>query len=1598
MTLFLLQNRIGKMRRAAASSQLKSKGSLPQVLSPVKLHSMLGAQAPGHNSIRDVTNAEMSSFGLNPEDTMPFTPEASQTSCRLLLNSTQITDRPRMNATSPVSERSLHVSNLSPISLDRNDRASTRFLDENVLPRMEWMSKAVTPSLFPLLKKKVLVAGTEQSEQDKTVSIKVPVSKRSSFQTSMSDDPSLMTKPKTSKHLRCSPGQMRTLENGPKVAKRSLPLSVKYFDPSPLDSDQITETLGSKTATSPKGSDVPRKEVVKSAANVHSPVHPHGTPVRDTSCSSVGGHDENLKELWGTFSESQVVQPPGSVRPTSDGSSAMDLCCENRGSYSRMKEQWRASSKGGSFGENSAISVAVRVRPLTQREQQVGTKCVVSLSGKEILIHHPPTNRQLTFSYDYCFGSQNPEDKGYASQEVVYSLLAQPLLDKVFDGYNTCLFAYGQTGSGKSYTMTGYADEVGIIPRFCKEIFWKVNLTQQEEVKHHVELSYFEVYNERIHDLLTSSKDANAKKKALKVREHPILGPYVTGLSTYVVGSFADVQTWLELGNKQRATAATSMNERSSRSHSVFKLVVAQSKREHLEGEEHDHMVVSHVNLVDLSGSERCNLAQTSGLRTKEGASINKSLLTLGKVISALSEMAQFRRKCFIPYRDSVLTWLLKESLGGNSKTAMIATVSPAAAHVEETLSTLRYASQARSIINVAKVNEDSNAVLIRELKVEIEKLRTAQQCSQGIDVLKYEASLQEIQYLKEQLAERERELAESQKSWQEKLALAEQHKMEEEQELQKAGVCFKVDNHLPNLVNLNEDPQLSEMLLYIIKEGETRVGSLHPDSEHDIQLTGALISEDHCVITNVQGAVTLRPIPDARTFVNGNLLAEAVTLHHGDRVILGGNHYFRFNHPTEVKNGRRASLMPAGGADGLRDFEFAKNELVEAQKQRIEIEVEKARLQAQKEMMEELQMAKELAQQELWAQRRLYEDRIEQLEEEMNKKLLSTRKAAEELLVQLPALAQAQGTQQKRSKFLGLLEQEKEKLAQELELLQQTRANKEQGRKSVSAENQAQWTALQLSIMLQEVNVISKSLNKHTIFSRYDLPAMDGEPTTVCIQVTNTKLGICTLWNLEKFEEKLVSMREMYQGSYDGNGESLFYDLTGTWEAVVKPPSPNRGRSLLSRQTSGKLLGKVLLDAPVQNASCAAVCKLLIGSAMEALGKEGESGSLLLKMLLDLKAVLDSSAAIAQACEQCVYSTAMVSDDRSIQPHCIKVSSAIEQLAVCVRLLEACAPGSGALKDHLEAEVKKLGGNVAFLLNGCECDIASMILESKEQIEQSVIAVASWLGQLTVAVGLEANLEGAEFLPNNVTEAVTGGAESYIDMQIDKNTAELLDLQRQNLSSEKQLAETVRRRFLSVGSSLQCFMEKCKIFWREFESLKKQKSEKPPSLSFQERVSCYKTLSCDLNALQVAWKRASTIALQCLKADQDPDLAKLKQATETFSKTAVLLAKTFDALCSAAQAESPHQSVYQLAVVTKQTEAAASQIHSSARDLLQLAETLGCDNCLRSGMEALKNKRQLPMNPGPDSSIHLRGRSGNYVRVAVAKLNRALIKREPLP
>uniref|UniRef100_A0A4W5NP66 Kinesin-like protein KIF14 n=1 Tax=Hucho hucho TaxID=62062 RepID=A0A4W5NP66_9TELE len=820
--------------------------------------------------------------------------------------------------------------------------------------------------------------------------------------------------------------------------------------------------------------------------------------------------------------------------------------------------------------ENSAVTVAVRVRPFNTREKTEKALQVIFMDNQETIVRHPETKQSYSFTYDFSFCSVDKSDPGFASQQTVYEKLAKPLLERAFEGFNTCLFAYGQTGSGKSYTMMGVGEEAGVTPRFCEELFTRLSAVDSQEVTCHLEMSYFEVYNEKIHDLLIARNEQNQKRWPLRVREHPVNGPYVADKCVVNTHSY---QGWLELGNKQRATAATGMNDKSSRSHSVFTLVMTQTKTEFVEGEEHDHRITSRINLVDLAGSERCSSAQTSGDRVREGASINKSLLTLGKVISALSEQAQTKRKVFTPYRDSVLTWLLKESLGGNSKTAMIATLSPAGSNVEESLSTLRYAKQARMIINVAKVNEDTNAKLIRELKAEVEKLRAAQMSSQGIKPEKMNLFQQEIFALKCQLTQQEREMAEAHRAWREKLEQAEKRKREETKELQKVGITFKVDNRLPNLVNLNEDPQLSEMLLYMIKEGQTKVGQHKSESAHDIQLSGALIADHHCIISNVNGEVSIIPMKNGKTFVNGNLVSETTVLHHGDRVILGGDHYFRFNHPAEVQSGKRVSCW-TGEGDGHKDFEFAKNELLSAQRAQLEEEIEEARLKAKEEMMQGIQVAKEMAQKELSDQKTQYENRIKALERELEEE--SERKRCQEM-DQQRVVSKMEELQFAKVELEQEVDTHKTRLRLHMEAQATRQAMADHGVRQAKVVEalEAEKRKIENTPMLS--NKISGKLMKNTVFSRHEGSEKEGGggKGELQVQVQKTKLGISTFWSLEKFQSNLAAMRELDQVS---NNDDVFYDPNDEWEQDISASSTassfsRRSRSLLkSRRISGRL------------------------------------------------------------------------------------------------------------------------------------------------------------------------------------------------------------------------------------------------------------------------------------------------------------------------------------------------------------------------------------------------------------------------------------------
>ncbi|KAK0163260.1 hypothetical protein PV327_006961 [Microctonus hyperodae] len=542
------------------------------------------------------------------------------------------------------------------------------------------------------------------------------------------------------------------------------------------------------------------------------------------------------------------------------------------------------------------IKVAVRVRPFNRRELELGTQCVVEMTKQQTILQHPnimdkiERNKPKTFAFDHCFYSLEPGVENFASQDVVFDALGRDILDNAFQGYNACIFAYGQTGSGKSYTMMGSGDNKGIIPRLCDNLFDMIAKQQSTELSYKVEVSYMEIYNEKVHDLL----DPKPNKQSLKVREHNVLGPYVDGLSQLAVTSYQDIDNLMTEGNKSRTVAATNMNSESSRSHAVFSVILTQTltdARSGVSGEK-----VSRMSLVDLAGSERAVKTGAVGDRLKEGSNINKSLTTLGLVISKLADQNSGgkNRDKFVPYRDSVLTWLLKDNLGGNSKTVMVATISPAADNYEETLSTLRYADRAKRIVNHAVVNEDPNARIIRELRQEVEALKEMLLHATG----QGSAVGQRRTDITEKISESERLMKEMSQTWEEKLVKTERLQHERQQALEKMGISvqasgIQVEKNKYYLVNLNDDPSLNELLVYYLKE-RTLVGGRSATTDQDIQLHGLGILPEHCVITIEESGLYMTPLNGARCFVNGSQVVAKTPLLHGDRIVWGNHHFFR--------------------------------------------------------------------------------------------------------------------------------------------------------------------------------------------------------------------------------------------------------------------------------------------------------------------------------------------------------------------------------------------------------------------------------------------------------------------------------------------------------------------------------------------------------------------------------------------------------------------------------------------------------------------------------------------------------------------------------
>lgn len=410
--------------------------------------------------------------------------------------------------------------------------------------------------------------------------------------------------------------------------------------------------------------------------------------------------------------------------------------------------------------ETCSVKVALHIRPLIADERLQGCKDCVSVVPRlpqvQIGTH--------SFTFDHVYGN------GGAESSAMFEQCVAPLVDGLFQGYNATVLAYGQTGSGKTYTMgTGFKDgcHTGLIPQVMGALFNKIEtLKHQTEFQLHV--SFIEILREEVRDLLDSASESKSVvanghagkvavpgKSPIQIREASNGVITLAGSTEVAVSTLQEMAACLEQGSLCRATGSTNMNNQSSRSHAIFTITLEQMRKLHSVSPVNDtpdedmgeEYFCAKLHLVDLAGSERAKRTGTDGLRLKEGIHINKGLLALGNVISALGDEKKRKEGMHVPYRDSKLTRLLQDSLGGNSKTVMIACISPADINAEETLNTLKYANRARNIQNKPVANRDLISNEMQQMRQQLKYLQ-AELCTRGV-----RAASDEVQVLRERIA-----------------------------------------------------------------------------------------------------------------------------------------------------------------------------------------------------------------------------------------------------------------------------------------------------------------------------------------------------------------------------------------------------------------------------------------------------------------------------------------------------------------------------------------------------------------------------------------------------------------------------------------------------------------------------------------------------------------------------------------------------------------------------------------------------------------------------------------------------------------------------
>ena len=770
------------------------------------------------------------------------------------------------------------------------------------------------------------------------------------------------------------------------------------------------------------------------------------------------------------------------------------------------------------------IKVAVRVRPFNQREIDLNTELCVKMNGQSIMLLNEKGDVERTFSYDYCFwshsgfrtlsdGYNEPDSRlsPYADQKLVYEQMGRDLLKNALEGYNCCLFAYGQTGSGKSYSIFGYGANKGIVPIICDEILNGQTLVNTDKFSFQVMISMLEIYNEKIQDLLIPIN--KRPKGGLTVREHPRVGVYVEDLSKYTVKTYKEIDEIINNGNKNKTLGATLMNATSSRAHTIIILELVQREA----GPARTTEKTSVVNLVDLAGSEKVAKTDAQGDRLKEACSINKSLTCLGIVIHQLYLKSE-GQKTVISYRDSALTRILQNALGGNSKTTMICAVSPARDNYEETLSTLRYADQAKKIKLDAKINESETDKLIRELTEENDKLKKLlEEFKAGKTDVKIEAIEKNINNIQTEMELRR--------------ANTFVFTNEPEEDLHPIGL---------NLINLNEDPLLSGKVCYSFEKlNRVVIGrSSEVDEttkEKRVVINSVGVQQEHAVIERVGDRLFIEALctaAAANLLVNGEAIPEVAgkfrrELTNADRIIIGSSSTFLVRAPNAGEKSPEHLFV----GDRLIDWEFCQLEKFQKQ-DRQKNELQQQRTEAKKK---ELQAHEEKLRRE-----------FEEEKKELEKQLQRQREEYELAIASLDARAkdfENESFMRQRDEAIDQNEDFVKQIEAELKNRETEFAYKLQ---SIKRESEAVRQAQQLNEALEkrlisqysqinEANSIAEELNRNIEFlpfvSSLELIGLMGKTASadslINVKVVNHEEGWVNHWSLEKFESRLHLMRE---------------------------------------------------------------------------------------------------------------------------------------------------------------------------------------------------------------------------------------------------------------------------------------------------------------------------------------------------------------------------------------------------------------------------------------------------------------------------------------